>query len=124
MTRLLHAHPLVDAELDDDGRLVAIRWNGRRTPVEVCNRWRVEEDWWRTPIARDYFKVVGRDWLALIYLDRVENPPNDCISFAPIVRDFGTVGIRIRDLLRLRATHVSPPHVEVSIQQLFESSMN
>ena len=73
MTRLLHAHPLVDAELDDDGRLVAIRWNGRRTPVEVCNRWRVEEDWWRTPIARDYFKVVGRDWLDLIYLDRVDD---------------------------------------------------
>jgi hypothetical protein len=40
------------------------------------------------------------------------------------VRDFGTVGIRIRDLQRLRATHVSPPHVGGSIQQLFESSMN
>ena len=41
------------------GQLVAIRWNGRREPVEVCNRWRVEEAWWRDPIARDYFKVVG-----------------------------------------------------------------
>ena len=51
--------------------LVAIRWNGRREPVEVCNRWRVEESWWREPIARDYFKVVGERWLALIYFDRV-----------------------------------------------------
>ncbi len=72
MTRLLHEHPLVEAELDADGRLVAIRWNGRRTIVEVCNRWRVEEDWWRAPISRDYFKVVARDWLALVYLDRVD----------------------------------------------------
>jgi len=72
VTRLLHEHPAVEAELDTDGRLVAIRWNGRRVPVEVCNRWRVEEDWWREPIARDYFKIVAREWLALIYLDRVE----------------------------------------------------
>jgi hypothetical protein len=71
MTRLLREHPPIEAELDPDGRLVAIRWNGRREPVEVCNRWRVEEAWWRDPIARDYFKVVGRQWLALVYLDRV-----------------------------------------------------
>jgi len=37
----------------------------------VCNRWRVEEAWWGEPIARDYVKVVGRQWLALVYLDRV-----------------------------------------------------
>ena len=60
MTRLLREHPAIDAELDADGRLVAIRWNGRREAVEVCNRWRVEESWWQEPIARDYFKVVGR----------------------------------------------------------------
>ena len=72
MTRLLHEHPRIDAEIDADGRLKAIRWNGTRTEVEVCNRWRVEEEWWRAPIARDYFKVVGRDWLALVYLDRIE----------------------------------------------------
>ncbi|HEY3522126.1 MAG TPA: hypothetical protein VGK63_00345 [Candidatus Limnocylindrales bacterium] len=72
MTRLLHAHPAIDVELDDE-RLVAIRWNGRREPVEVCNRWHVEEDWWREPIARDYFKVVGERWLALVYRDRVDD---------------------------------------------------
>ena len=42
MTRLLREHPLIDAELDEVGRLVAIRWNGTREPIEVCNRWRVE----------------------------------------------------------------------------------
>ena len=72
MTRLLREHPAIGAELDADGTLVAIDWGGRREPVEVCNRWRVEEAWWREPIARDYFKVVGGRWLALIYLDRVD----------------------------------------------------
>ena len=46
------------------GRLTAIRWNGRREAVEVCNRWRVDEAWWRDPIARDYVKVAGERWLA------------------------------------------------------------
>ena len=72
MTRLLRGHPSIEVELDADGALVAIRWNGRREVVEVCNRWRVEEAWWRGPIARDYFKVVGGRWLALVYLDRVD----------------------------------------------------
>lgn len=71
MTRLLREHPRIDVELDEDGRLTAIRWNGRREAVEVCNRWRVEETWWRDPIARDYCKVAGARWLALVYHDRV-----------------------------------------------------
>ena len=53
MTRLLREHPSIDVELDPAGALVAIRWNGQRETVEVCNRWRVEETWWRDPIARD-----------------------------------------------------------------------
>lgn len=71
MTRLLHAHPAIDVELDALGSLLAIHWGGRREPVEVCNRWRIEEAWWRDPIARDYFKVVGPRWLALVYFDRI-----------------------------------------------------
>jgi hypothetical protein len=72
VTRLVREHPAIQVETDADGRLVAIRWNGSREPVEVCNRWRVEEAWWGRPILRDYFKVVGRRWLALVYLDRVD----------------------------------------------------
>ena len=70
MTRLLRGHPSIDVELDPAGAIVAMRWAGRREPVEVCNRWRVDEAWWREPIARDYFKVVGSRWLALVYFDR------------------------------------------------------
>ena len=68
MTRLLRAHPEISVEIDDGNLLMA--WNGRRERVEVCNRWRVEESWWREPITRDYYKVVGERWLALIYFDR------------------------------------------------------
>ncbi len=72
MTRLLREHPAIDVELDGDGRLIAVRWAGRRETVEVCNRWRVDDGWWGDPIARDYFKVVGPGWLALVYLDRID----------------------------------------------------
>jgi len=72
MTRLMREHPPIDVELNTNGELVAFNWNGRRERVEVCNRWRVEESWWSRPIARDYFKVAGGNWLALLYLDRVD----------------------------------------------------
>ena len=72
MTRLLREHPPIEPEFDAAGDLVAIRWNGRRERVEICNTWRVAESWWRDPIERDYFKVVGERWLALVYLDRVD----------------------------------------------------
>jgi DNA-binding transcriptional LysR family regulator len=72
VTRLLREHPSIDVELGSNGELVAFRWNGRREHVEVCNRWRVDESWWSRPIARDYFKVAGASWLALLYLDRVD----------------------------------------------------
>jgi hypothetical protein len=71
MTRLLREHPLIAVETDAGGRIVAIHWNGRREPVEVCNRWRVSERWWSEPIEREYVKLVGHRWLALVYLDRV-----------------------------------------------------
>ncbi len=73
MTRLLHERPTIHVELDADGLPVAFRWEDRRESVEVCNRWRVEESWWNRPIARDYFKVVGPRWLALVYWDRVDD---------------------------------------------------
>ncbi len=72
MTRLLREHPAIEVELGPAEEPVAFRWNGRRERVEVCNRWRVEESWWSQPIARDYFKVAGSSWLALLYLDRVD----------------------------------------------------
>jgi hypothetical protein len=96
VTRLLREHPPIEVELDAEGALVAIRWNGRRETVEVCNRWRVEEAWWRGPIARDYFKVAGSRWLALVYLDRVDN------SWPSSLRCAGTVAAGRRVCTRWR----------------------
>ena len=59
MTRLLREHPRIDVELDAVGRLTAISWNGRREAVEVCNRWRVEEAWWRDPIRLGILAVAA-----------------------------------------------------------------
>lgn len=72
MTRLLGEHPAVAVELDDGGRPIAVDWNGHREQVEVCNRWRIEEAWWRRPIVRDYYKVAGPSLLALLYRDGVD----------------------------------------------------
>jgi hypothetical protein len=72
MTRLLGAHPSIDVEIDPRGRPVAFVWAGRREQVDVCNRWRVEEAWWRRAIVRDYYRVAGPRLLALIYRDGVD----------------------------------------------------
>jgi len=72
MTRLLREHPAIEVETDAAGRLSAIRWNGRREPVEVCNRWRINEEWWRRPVSRDYYKLAGDSLLALVYHDLVD----------------------------------------------------
>jgi hypothetical protein len=72
MTRLLGEHPAVAVELDGAGRPIAVAWNGQREQVEVCNRWRIEEAWWRRPIVRDYYKVAGPGLLALLYQDGVD----------------------------------------------------
>ena len=72
MTRLLGQPPRIDVDLDDLGRPVCLRWEGWTEPVEVCNQWRIEEAWWRRPIQRDYFKVVGPRLLALVYRDGVD----------------------------------------------------
>jgi len=73
MTRLLEEHPTIEVTLDALGRPRSIRWAGRTESVEVCNHWRIEEAWWRRPLRRDYFKIVGPRLLALIYLDDVND---------------------------------------------------
>ncbi len=72
MTRLLGHHPLIDVDLDADGRPWRLRGGGGSEQVEVCNRWRVEEAWWRRPVSRDYYKLAGQRLLALVYLDRLD----------------------------------------------------
>lgn len=64
MTRLYANHPLVQVETDADGTPIRIRMEGvTHGEVGICNQWRVDDDWWREPVARAYFKVVTRDGL-------------------------------------------------------------
>lgn len=73
MTRLFSHHPrAIEVDLDAAGQPQRLRWEGTSMPVEVCNRWRVEEAWWRRPVSRDYFKLAGAKLLALVYLDRID----------------------------------------------------
>jgi hypothetical protein len=72
MTRLLGQHPAIEVQTDALGHPVELRWPGVTEQVEVCNHWRVEEAWWRRPLIRDYFKVVGTRLLALVYRDAVD----------------------------------------------------
>lgn len=73
MTRLFSHHPrAIEVDLDAAGQPARLRWEGGSVPVEVCNRWRVEEAWWRRPVSRDYFKLAGTKLLALVYLDRID----------------------------------------------------
>lgn len=52
-------------------------WGGRlRVVIEVANRWRVEDGWWRADagghIRRDYYKLVTYDgMLCIVYQDLV-----------------------------------------------------
>jgi hypothetical protein len=72
MTRLLGQHPRIEVETDQVGRPTVLRWSGVREAVEVANHWRIEESWWRRPVLRDYYKVVGERVLALVYRDALD----------------------------------------------------
>ena len=57
MTELLEG--TVDVRTGPNGQLLAIR-NGAvwERVTEVVNTWRVETDWWRTPVGRDYVRCL------------------------------------------------------------------
>jgi hypothetical protein len=60
MTELLEG--AVEVRVSDDGVLLALRIGSRwRTVEEVANTWRVETDWWRDAVRRDYMRCVMSD---------------------------------------------------------------
>ena len=48
-------------------------WQGKRHPVaQVTRRWRIDVDWWRGRIWREYFKLVTRTGLLVeVYHDLI-----------------------------------------------------
>ena len=73
MTRLYLDHPLIQVETDALGTPLRLRLDGEtHGKVGICNRWRVDDDWWRDPTVRAYFKLVTRDGLlCVVYLDEM-----------------------------------------------------
>lgn len=61
----------VSVAVHDDGlpRMV----DGRHV-AKVCERWKVEDDWWKKhPINRCYYElIVGEGHNVVVYLDRVD----------------------------------------------------
>lgn len=58
MTELLETP--VEVRCADAGGVVAVRAPGGawRTVERTLNRWRVETDWWREPVAREYHRCL------------------------------------------------------------------
>ncbi|HVC03621.1 MAG TPA: hypothetical protein VND88_03000 [Candidatus Acidoferrales bacterium] len=60
MTELLEG--VIEVRTGADGRPVAIRTaQGWGRVAEVVNAWRVETDWWRAPVGRDYVRCLLED---------------------------------------------------------------
>ena len=68
----LFAEPLPARLLWDEGELVALVVAGHRhTIVERMRTWRVEADWWKDGVARDYLTLRTADGLVCdVYGDR------------------------------------------------------
>ena len=47
----------------------AFTWQGRTHPVQtIAKRWRVDVDWWRVRVWREYFKLTtGTGLLVVVY---------------------------------------------------------
>jgi hypothetical protein len=55
------------------GRGGHARSAGTRRVIAVRERWRIDDEWWRSPLARDYVTVVLEDGRPLtLYRDLVE----------------------------------------------------
>jgi hypothetical protein len=74
LTRLIQPAPELTVELDPHGAPARITGGPLRGAVLPLSRWVVDQDWWETPIKREYWKVmVGERLLAEIYQDQLEN---------------------------------------------------
>jgi len=70
MSRLLSTPRPLRVATDDYGKPVALLWRGRRDPVTVGNHWRLEGDWWRQRIAREYYRLLTKSGIVCtVYRD-------------------------------------------------------
>jgi len=57
----------IQVEADSRGAPHRFRWRGRAHPVDsVVRRWRIDEEWWRERIWREYFKCTTSTGLLVV----------------------------------------------------------
>ena len=73
MTRLWMEGDRLSVLADSSGAPRRIKWRQQNHTVQrVSRRWRVDLDWWRRRIWRDYFEVItGSGMLIVLYHDLV-----------------------------------------------------
>ncbi len=71
MTRLWRDGSTILVRADEMGVPLSFTWQGHRHAVtKVTKRWRVDEEWWRRRIWREYFKLTTRSrMLVIVYRD-------------------------------------------------------
>ena len=54
---------VVTVRIDENGELTHILLPGKpvRTVETVCEHWRIDDEWWRQPISREYRVVILDD---------------------------------------------------------------
>ena len=73
MSRLWVGGDPIRVTADPLGTPQSFTWQGNRHPViQVTRRWRIDVDWWRGRVWREYFKLVTRTGLLVeVYHDLV-----------------------------------------------------
>ena len=69
MTRVMRPATALRVHEGAAGIPESIELFGVVSAVQVVERWRISERWWPQPIDREYLRVTGPGWLALIFHD-------------------------------------------------------
>lgn len=60
--RPLRSPSPVQVRTDEEGLPIELQRRGKRVQVvAVRERWRIDDEWWRSPISREYFALVLED---------------------------------------------------------------
>lgn len=61
LLRPLNSPQPISVDAMSDATPIAVFWRGqRRWVAALIDRWRIEDEWWRQPIARDYYLIALR----------------------------------------------------------------
>ena len=54
----------IEVATNDSGEPAVVDWNNsRRKVAAILNVWRIDEEWWREEISRQYFRIELQDGL-------------------------------------------------------------